>query len=200
MMKTTCWKSKKSVPLLALALVLSLFMTGTATAADFAIMVKSGGFKLWDESQNLDAKDRNFDEHSDKPFALAWEIRNAKGVGLGMEYITYQHEYTPPTTGNTKTQIFLFSARKYYSPNQVIHPFAGIGLGWGHAKVNDGQGNIDRDVNLALQFSFGIEFRFVDNFAFYTELKGLASGTDGDEDNEFDFSSSAAMAGVSFIF
>jgi hypothetical protein len=173
---------------------------GQAAAADFAMIMKSGTVKLWDEDQRLDLADRRFDGHSQRTLALAWEIRNAKEVAMGMEYLTYRHDLSDTVSGGAKTQVVLFNIKKYFSPNLVLHPYAGFGLGWGHARFDDGQGNIDRDFNLALQASGGVEFRIGNNFGIYTELKGLASGTDGEDENEFDFSGTGLMAGISLIF
>ncbi|MBU0480008.1 MAG: porin family protein [Proteobacteria bacterium] len=181
--------------------LVSFFVTTSATAADFAVMVKSGAVNLWDDKQRLDGVQRDFDDSGNKIFSIGWEIRNQKNVGLGMEYTNFKHEFTPPaSTGMTRTQVYLFTAKKYFVPHEMIRPFFGIGLGWGHAKYDDGIGNVDRDMNAALQASMGIEFLFAENFGFYTELKGLASNTDGESENEFDFSSTGLMAGVSFVF
>jgi opacity protein-like surface antigen len=194
---------RKISRLLFLLLVLGSWTSLAAVpvqAADFAVIVKSGTVKLWDDEQRLDLVERQFDDHSQRTLAVAWEVRNAKELALGMEYFTFRHEFSPPTTGRTKTQVVQFTIKKYFSPMPVLHPYAGFGFGWGHAKFDDGEGNIDRDVNLALQASAGIEFRIGDNFGIYTELKGLASGTDGEDENEFDFSGTGFLAGFSMIF
>lgn len=191
---------RQVLPLLTAVMIGSALAATAARAADFAMIVKSGTVQLWDDDQHLDRVDRHFDDNSRRTLALAWEVRNAKEVGLGMEYMTFQHDFAPSVNGHTKTQVWMFNAKKYFSPNRVLHPFVGIGLGWGHAKYNDGQGNVDRDVNVALQATTGVEFRIGENFGFYTEVKGLASNTDGAEDNEFDFSGTGFMAGISMIF
>lgn len=172
----------------------------SARAADFAVIVKSGTVQLWDQEQRLDGGERNFDSNSRRTLAVAWEVRNAKEVAMGMEYMTYIHDFNPSSNGYAKSQLWMFTAKKYFSPSQVLHPFAGIGLGWGQAKYDDGQGNVDRDINIALQATAGMEFRLGKNFGFYTEVKGLASGADSEEDKEFDFSGTGFMAGISMIF
>lgn len=196
-MRKTCLP----IILLLAAVLIGSGVAPTATrAADFAMIVKSGTVQLWDDEQRLDLVERNLDNNSRRTLAVAWEVRNAKEVALGMEYLTFRHDFSPPVNGRTKTQVWLFNAKKYFSPNRVIHPFVGIGLGWGHARYDDGQGNIDRDVNVALQATTGVEFRIGENFGFYTEVKGLASGTDGEDENEFDFSGTGFLAGISLIF
>ena len=189
------------LPLLLLALAcLTTLPAGLARAADFAMIVKSGSLALWDQDQRLDLVDRQFENHSQRTLAVAWEVRNTKEVALGMEYFTFRHEFSPPVTGRVKTQVLQFTVKKYFSPVRVLHPYAGVGFGWGHAKYDDGEGNIDRDLNFAMQASAGIEFRIGDNFGIYTEVKGLASGTDGEDENEFDFSGTGFLAGISMIF
>lgn len=185
------------LPLLAAV----IFTTaGRVYAVDFALIMKSGTVKLWDDDQSLDLVDRRFDSHSQRTLSLGWEIRNAKEVAMGMEYITYHHDLLSSATGGAKTQVVLFNIKKYFSPNLVLHPYAGFGMGVGHAKFDDGQGYVDRELNLALQASGGVEFRIGNNFGIYTEVKGLASGTDGEDENEFDFSGTGLMAGISMIF
>ena len=183
-----------------LFLLVTLMATGNATAADFVVILKSGTVQLADETQRLDGETRTFDETSAKTLAVAWEIRNARNVGLGMEYITFEHDFTSPSSdGYTKSQLYLFSARKYFNASKMVHPFGGIGLGWGYTKFNR-VGDIDRDWNYVLQISAGVEIRFAEEFGIFIEGKGLASGTDGERENEFDFSGPSLMAGVSFIF
>ena len=193
-------RCRVTIPLLALFLLGSGLPCGIAQAADFAVIVKSGTIQLWDREQQLDGANRDFASNSHSTLALAWEIRNAKEVALGMEYLTYNHDFTPSSNGYTKSQLWMFTAKKYFSPNQVLHPFAGIGLGWGQAKYDDGQGNVDRDINIALQAAAGMEFRLGKNLGFYTEIKGVASGTDGKDGKEFDFSGTGFLAGISLIF
>jgi len=184
---------------LLLGCLLSL-SSGLARAGDFAVILKSGTVQLWDNDQSHDTVKRSFDSNSQRTLAVAWEIRTAKDIALGMEYFTFRHGFTPSATGRTITQVVGFTVKKYFSPNRFLHPYAGFGLGLGHAKYDDGDGNVDRDINLAIQASTGIEFRIGDNFGIYTEVKGLASGTEGEEDNEFDFSGTCYLAGISMIF
>lgn len=196
-MRKTC---RKIVLFLAAVMIGSGVAASAVRAADFAMIVKSGTVQLWDDDQWLNAAERHFDDNSRRTLALAWEVRNAKEVALGMEYMTFRHDFSSSAKASTKTQAWMFNAKKYFSPNRVLHPFVGIGLGWGHAKYDDGQGDVDRDVNVALQATTGVEFRIGENFGFYTEVKGLASGTDGEEENQFDFSGTGFMAGISLIF
>jgi len=191
---------RRVIPLLIAIPIGFAMNTTNALAADFAMIVKSGTVQLWDDEQHLDLADRHFDSNSHRTLAVAWEVRNAKEVALGMEYLTYRHDFSPPVNGHTKTQVWMFNAKKYFSPNRVLHPYAGIGLGWGHAKYDDGRGNVDRNVNVALQATAGVEFRIGKNFGIYTELKGLASGADSAEGKEFDFSGTGFLAGISLIF
>jgi opacity protein-like surface antigen len=190
-----------------LALSFIVFTPGKAAAADFVLILKSGAVMLSDDTQRLDNETRTFDDASNRTLAVAWEIRNSRDVGLGMEYMTFEHDFNSPSAdyGYTRTQMYLFSARKYFAAKTMIHPFVGIGLGWGYTQFNrindiDQEWDTDREWNTALQISTGVEFQFAEEFGIYIEAKGLASGSDSERENEFDFSGSGLMAGVSFIF
>lgn len=183
-----------------LFLLPALVFAGNASGADFVIIMKSGAVQLADDTQRLDGETRTFDDSSAKSLSIGWEIRNARNVGLGMEYITFEHDFTSPSSdGYTKTQLYLFNARKYFSMGRVVHPFGGIGLGWGYTKFNR-DGDSDRDLNYVLQIAAGLEIRMAEEFGIFIEAKALASGTDGERENEFDFSGPSVMAGVSVIF
>ena len=191
---------KKLLLLSGLFLLPTLLAVGHANAADFVMILKSGTVQLADETQRLDGETRTFDENSAKTLAVAWEVRNSRNVGLGMEYITFEHDFTSPSSaGYTKTQLYLFSARKYFSLGKMVHPFGGIGLGWGYTKFSR-DGDVDRDLNYVLQISAGLELQLAEEFGIFIEGKGLASGTDGERENEFDFSGPSLLAGVSLIF
>jgi len=192
---------KKLMFFSGLILIFGLLITNTAAAGDFVLMIKSGRMELADETQTIDVLPRTFSDKSDRTFGLGWEIRNINNVGLGMEYVTYEHEFTPATIdGYAKTQLLMFSARKYFAPSKMFLPFLGIGLGYGLTKYDDGIGDADHDLNYALQVTGGFELQFAEDFGIFLEAKGVASGTDGERDNEFDFSSTGLMAGISFIF
>ena len=190
----------KLLLLSGLFLLLALMSVGNATAADFVLILKSGTVKLTDDTQKLDDEVRTFDESSAKTLAIGWEVRNARNVGLGVEYITFEHDFTSLSSdGYTKTQLYLFNARKYFSVGKIVRPFGGIGLGWGYTKFGR-DGDVDRDLNYVLQIAAGVELQLAEEFGIFIEGKGLASGTDGERENEFDFSGPSLMAGVSVIF
>ncbi len=181
-------------------LITGLLALASAPAlAGGALIMKTGNVQLWDESQRLDNTDLVFDSDSGRTFALAWEHRNRRGIGMGMEYITYRHDYTPSTVsdGRAKTQILLFSARKYFDASEIVHPFFGMGIGLGHTSITGS--NIDPDVNIEIQANTGVELRF-DSIGFYVELKGLYNDSDGPSGNRYDPSGTALFGGMSFIF
>jgi len=190
----------KLLLLSGLFLLLALMSVGNATAADFVLILKSGTVKLTDDTQKLDDEVRTFDESSAKTLAIGWEVRNARNVGLGVEYITFEHDFTSLSSdGYTKTQLDLVNARKYFSVGKIVRPVGGIGLGWGYTKFGR-DGDVDRDLNYVLQIAAGVELQLAEEFGIFIEGKGLASGTDGERENEFDFSGPSLMAGVSVIF
>ena len=182
-------------------LLLGILGLGSASAmAGGAITMKLGQVELWDDSQLLGAQQRVFDDSSRRTFGIAWEHRSRSGIGLGVEYLTYRHDYSPSTgnAGEAKTQMVLFSARKYFIDSGVFHPFVGMGLGLGHTTVSRGP-DLSPDVNFQLQANTGIEFRF-DNFGFMVEVKGLYNDSDGPANNRYDPSGTGIFGGMSFIF
>ncbi|MFN2369075.1 MAG: hypothetical protein ABR605_09040, partial [Desulfurivibrionaceae bacterium] len=78
---------------LVLAIAAMIFIPTGAVAADFVIILKSGAAFLSDDDQRLDGETRDFDDSSNKTLGLAWEIRNSRNVGLGMEYLTFEHDF-----------------------------------------------------------------------------------------------------------
>lgn len=187
--------------LLSTGLIAGMLTLASAPAlAGGAMIMKTGKVQLWDDSQYLDTRTRNFDDSSWRTFALAWEHRGRRGMGLGVEYITYRHSYLPSTSGDgqAKTQIVLFSARKYFDASSIVHPFVGLGMGLGHTSVTGGA-SIGPDVNFEIQANTGIELRF-DNVGFYVELKGLYNDTSGPSGNRYDPSATGVFGGMSFIF
>ena len=187
--------------LLSTGLIAGLFALASAPVlAGGALIMKSGKVELWDSTQLLDTQTRTFEDTSSRTFAFAWERRSDRGMGLGMEYITYRHTYTPPNTntGEAKTQILLFSARKYFDASTIVHPFVGMGMGLGHTSVTGGA-DIGPDVNFEIQANTGIELRF-DNIGFFMELKGLYNDSSGPSGNSYDPSGTGLFGGMSFIF
>lgn len=187
--------------ILSTGLIAGMLTLASAPAlAGGALIMKTGKVQLWDESQSLDGQTRTFDSDSGRTFALAWEHRNRRGMGMGVEYITYRHDYTPSSTtfGQAKTQILLFSARKYFNASEIVHPFFGVGMGLGHTSVTGGA-DLNPDINFEVQANTGVELRF-DNIGFYVELKGLYNDSDGPSGNRYDPSGTAVFGGMSFIF
>lgn len=183
-------------------LMLGCLSLGSASAmAGSAIIMKLGQVELWDDSQFLGTQERTFDDRSRRTFGFAWEHRNRRNIGFGMEYLTYRHDYRPATAasgGQAKTQMILFSARKYFIDSGVFHPFVGMGMGIGHTSVTGGP-DLSPDVNFQVQANTGIEFRF-DNIGFLVEVKGLYNDSDGPVNNRYDPSGTAVFGGMSFIF
>ena len=187
--------------LLSTSLIAGLLaLASTPALAGSALIMKIGKAQLWDNTQFLDGAQRTFDDSSWRTFALAWEHRARHGMGLGVEYITYRHSYTPASSGDgqAKTQIILFSARKYFDASSILHPFVGVGMGLGHTSVTGGA-SIGPDVNFEVQANTGIELRF-DNVGFYVELKGLYNDSSGPSGNRYDPSATGVFGGMSFIF
>ena len=182
-------------------LVLGIGLAPASAMAGGAIIMKLGQVQLWDDAQFLGGQNRVFDDRSRRTFGFAWEHRNKRDIGFGMEYLTYRHDYRPATAasgGQAKTQMILFSARKYFIASGVFHPFVGMGMGLGHTSVTGGP-DLSPEVDFQVQANTGIEFRF-DNIGFLVEVKGLYNDSDGPVNNRYDPSGTAIFGGMSFIF
>ena len=189
------------VILSVLMAMICLGTVDTAGAAETAIIYKGGSATLWDHTQSVNGKNHDFDDWSDKTFAMNIEWRSRKqSLGLGMEYLHYEHDFSSPQiNGYTITQALLFSARQYYASIPVFHPFVGAGIGVRHAKNDDRIGNVDRRVHLAYQAMGGFELRLGKAVGIFTEIKGLYSYS-SENDDDFDPSSVSLLSGISFIF
>lgn len=181
--------------------IIYLGMVEPSWAVETAFIYKAGSATLVDHTQEVNGTTRDFDDWSDETYAMNIEWRSRKQtLGLGFEYLHYEHEFVlPQKNGYSMTQALLFSARQYFTPIRVFHPFIGAGLGLRHAKIDDWAGNVDRQVHLAYQAMAGIEFRLCNAVGIFTEVKGLYTYT-SDNSGDFDPSSVSFLSGISFIF
>jgi len=193
-MHSTCTRSA-AVLLLSAALVT---LPGTA-GADGAFFIKGGVLRLQDDGQVIDSQQRNLDDTSYSTLAFNWEVRKRGGVALGMEFLTYRNEFTPPAAqpGEAKTVALQFVGKKYFIDGGVFHPYVGGGIGGGRTNVTYSSGGTefsDEEYTLALQVLLGIEFRF-DNLSFVLEGKHLYHDIEGGG-NEYDPTATGIFAGM----
>ncbi len=180
----------------AALLFLAMFALLPATAAaGGAIFLKGGAMRLQDDGQMLDLAQRSLDEISQSTLAFSWEARKKNGVALGMEFLTYRNEFTPPAAqpGEAKTIALQFVGKKYFIDGGVFHPYVGAGVGVGRTNVSYA-GFSDEEYTLAIQILLGFELRF-DNLSFILEGKHLYHDIESGG-NEYDPTATGVFAGM----
>ncbi len=180
-----------SALLLSAALVV---LPGTA-AAGGALFIKGGVMHLQDDGQMIDLAQRDLDDTSYSTLAFSWEARKRSGVALGMEFLTYRNEFTPPTAqpGEAKTIALQFIGKKYFIHGGAFHPYIGGGIGGSRTNVSYNS-YTDEEYALVLQVLAGFELRF-DNLSFVLEGKHLYHDIEGGG-NEYDPTASGVFAGM----
>jgi hypothetical protein len=182
-----------------LSLIPALFLPAAAQA-DGAFIFKLGTAQVQDQSQVMGAT-RELDATSSVAYGAMFEHRFRKnGIGLGVEYAFYRHEYSPPTNpnGTAETRALMFSARKYFLYDKPVRPFIGFGLGVGRTNVENAGVTpyTDEEYTTVFQAVAGVEFR-VDNLSFMLEVKRFQHDIEGGG-NEYDPTSNAVFAGFGF--
>jgi len=183
----------------------SLGVGASTACASGAFTIKGGTMRLWNDTQNLDNSPRIFDASSDRAFGFSFETRKRNGIGLGIEYLNYRNEFTPPSSpepGIARTQTLQFVARKYFDASRLLHPFIGFGVGGSQTTVSYSTlitSYKHYDANLALQAMTGLELRFDGNFGVSVELKGLYQDAGG-TGNRYDASATGVFAGMTLMF
>lgn len=189
-MHSACTRSAAAL-LLSAALVM---LPGTA-AAGGAFFIKGGAMRLQDDTQMIDLQQRSLDDTSYSTLAFSWEVRKRNGVALGMEFLTYRNEFTPPAAqpGEAKAIALQFVGKKYFIDSGVFHPYVGGGIGASRTNVSYGSYS-DEEFALALQVLLGFELRF-DNLSFVLEGKHLYHDIEGGG-NEYNPTATGVFAGM----
>lgn len=181
-------------------LVLGLLALLPAVAqAGGALLVKGGTMRLADDTQTVDATQISLDEISRGAFAVNVEGRKRNGIALGGEYLTYRHDFSYPVSqsGEARTQMLQFLAKKYFIQDGPLHPYLGIGLGLGFTDVSSNSGVVsDLGLGFAMQVLLGLEVRF-DNLSFLAEVKHLYYDIDGGG-NDYNPTAIGVFAGMGF--
>jgi opacity protein-like surface antigen len=175
-----------------------LIASPTLTEAGGAFLFKAGTVRLNDTSQLLDSAPRDLDDVSYSTLTLNLEARRKSGVAFGAEFITYRHDFTPPTSpepGVARTRTLQFVGKKYFKVGGPLHPYLGAGIGGGHTEVTY-PGFTDDEFTLVLQAVLGLEMRF-ENLSFVVEAKHLYHDIEGGG-NEYDPSGTGFFAGMGF--
>lgn len=176
----------------------SLLGSATVHAEEAALMVKLGRISVAHSEQDLDGARRSIDD-SRHTYALAYEQRTNDGVAYGSEWMTYTNRWSGPgsANGEFKSNVLLFTLKKYMPPSGQIYPYAGAGIGMVHASANGL--NYDPSLGLALQLDGGVEVRW-QSVGLYTEIKGLYAHPGTFWGNQSDSSGIGVFAGLSILF
>lgn len=190
---------KSSRAVLALTLLMSVLPVAAEAAGAF--MFKLGSMQLRDDSQILGLQERTLDSGSQTAYGALLEHRFRKGgVGLGVEYAFYRHEYSPPASpaGTAETRAIMVSARKYFINEGGVHPFIGFGVGIGRTNVDHGTPVPYNDEELTTPFQVvaGVEFR-TDNLSFLVEAKHIYHDIESGG-NEYNPTATGIFAGFGF--
>ena len=178
-----------------------LAMLPTLAQAGGALLMKGGAMRLSDNTQTLDLVSRNLDDTSNSTLAINVEGRVQNGMAFGAEYLTYSHDFTSATaqTGDVKTQTLQFLAKKYFIQGGPVHPYVGVGIGFGRTNINysgTASSFADYDFALAIQALLGLELRF-DNLSFLAEVKHLYHDVESGG-NEYDPTATGFFLGMGF--
>lgn len=195
-------RASLSIPrLISAGLAALLLASPVAAMAGGAVLVRTGGMFLADDSQVIDGTMRSFDQRSDNTFSLSFETRKRHGLALGAEYLTYRHSFTPPAAdpGDARTRLMMFTAKKLFIEKSPVHPFVGVGIGGGHTEytyTNLGSKYTDYSYALVFQVAAGVEFN-LDNFLLTVEARHVAHDIDSSW-NDYNASGTGIYGGFGF--
>ena len=178
-----------------------LAMLPTLAQAGGALLMKGGAMRLSDNTQTLNTTSLTLDDTSNSTLAINVEGRVQNGMAFGAEYLTYSHDFTSATaqTGDVKTQTLQFLAKKYFIQGGPVHPYVGVGIGFGRTNINysgTASSFADYDFALAIQALLGLELRF-DNLSFLAEVKHLYHDVESGG-NEYDPTATGFFLGMGF--
>ena len=190
---------------LVAVLLLTVCAPAPARETKFAFIAKGGTLFLRNDDQELiDGQRRQFDRASEETLAFAFEVRhgfNARHrMGIGVESIRYEHDYTPAIAGarsSVAESRALMATGKYYY-GTWLRPFVGIGIGGGETEVPRANGTIVDD-NIVYQLGGGAELSF-GTVGLIGEIKFLRNYSFDRSSQDYDASGTGAFVGMSLSF
>lgn len=191
----------KSAALLGMAVTLGLCTPSIASAANTALILKTGSFTLSTDRQTIAGQSLILDDSASGILGVEFEWRQASGLAYGVELV--RHETDVTSTGTTarstmETFAVLGTVKKYFSPSKAVRPYIGAGIG---AASVDFNGNLitGSGGGLGLQAMGGVEFRG-QKVGLYTELKYLSAKVEDDANQDADGSGTGIFVGLSIFF
>ena len=167
----------------------------------FAVIAKTGSFKLATTSQTLGGQASAYDKSSKPVAGFEAEFRHQDGFAVGAEVFYYKNDITATGTAfqGTQTVISTTLNGKYYFGGEsgMFHPYLGAGVGFAGAKFGgDIQG---KSGGPAFQGMLGLDLRF-SSVGLYLEYKYLNSTTSDSANQKIKVGGSGILAGVSVEF
>lgn len=169
----------------------------------FAMIPKTGAFKLSTVSQSIGGLTTSYDKSSKPVAALEAEFRHSDGFAIGAEVLYYKNDLTAPGSGTTftgsQTVLSTMLNGKYYfgGDSGTFHPFVGAGVGFAGATFGgDLQG---KSSGPSFQAMAGADVRF-GTFGLYLEYKYVSATTQDSANQKINVGGSGFLAGVSIAF
>jgi outer membrane protein W len=168
----------------------------------FAVIAKTGAFKLATTSQTLGGLATTYDKSSKPVASLEAEFRHQDGFAVGAEVLYYKNDITAPgaTLQAQQTVISTTLNGKYYFGGEsgTFHPFLGAGVGFAGASFGgDLQG---KSSGPSFQGMLGVDLRFSGSVGLYLEYKYLSSTTSDSANQKIKVGGSGILAGLSVDF
>ena len=167
----------------------------------FAVIAKTGAFKLSTTSQTLAALPWTYDKSSKPVAGLEAEFRHVDGFAVGAEVFYYKNDLTSPGTTLQAEQTVIsgmLNGKYYFGGTEGwFHPFLGAGVGLAGAKF---AGNLQGGSSgPSFQGMLGVDLRF-SSVGLYLEYKYLSATTSDSANQKIKAGGSGILAGVSVAF
>lgn len=167
----------------------------------FAVIAKTGAFKLSTTSQTLAALPWTYDKSSKPVAGLEAEFRHVDGFAVGAEVFYYKNDLTSPGTTLQAEQTVIsgmLNGKYYFGGTEGwFHPFLGAGVGLAGAKF---AGNLQGGSSgPSFQGMLGVDLRF-SSVGLYLEYKYLNTTTSDSANHKVKADGSGFLAGVSVAF
>jgi opacity protein-like surface antigen len=167
----------------------------------FALIAKTGAFKLSSVSQTVGGLPTTYKKASKPVAGVEAEMRRDDGYALGVELFYYKNDFTPDGTalqGQQTVYSTTFNAKYYFEATSWLYPFLGAGLGY--AAANFGGDFTGKAGGVSFQGMLGADIRFSDYVGLYLEYKYLVASPRDSNSQQITTSGTGILAGLSFAF